>query len=787
MLKNYLKSSLRNLLKNPLSSFINVFGLAIAIATSMIGYTYLAMELGMEKVHTKADRTYMVTSLVDRDGEAALYGPSPAPFGQQIRGDFPQVKRTTRINYRNVVISREPNVFHETVMLVDSTFMHMFDFDIVQGSQTALDDRYAVIISEDAATKYFGEDRAIGQTLGMRFSNGQKISLTVGAVVSIQPMTTSLGFDFLASFELLPVVNPDFKPSDWSTNITATFVELDDPSSMEVVVAGADGYRPLVNGAQRDWQIHEFTFEPLATLYDRSNEIRWDLSSESDKEGQIIINAIGVLMLLLACLNYLNIAIASATKRLKEIGVRKVIGANRQRLIVQFILENVLLSALALVMGLLIANFFFIPGLNNLFAIEFRIDILSAGFVAYLVGLLLFTAVASGAYPAVYISRFQAVSIFRGSLRFGKKNRLTKVFLTLQFILACVTVVCGIAFTQNTHWINNQSWGYDQQNTIVVPVADQSSYQQLRNALQGISDIEMISGGAHHLGLYAPSSIVQFPDRKLEASRLDIEDNYVSTMGLNMKSGRDFKKDYSADETNVIVNETFVANMEWDEALGKTFRYDSTQYTVIGVLEDFHFYSFWAQISPVFLRLGEEENHRYLCARVARENTAAAYAEIESVWTQLFPDVPFDGEFQADVFADFFRNVNGHRVMMTSVAIMGLLLSCFGLYGLVALNVAGRRKEFSIRKVLGAGLGALVRAVSSHFTIFMIIAMAVGAPVSYFLIKMLIETIYEYHMPMTVYPVLMAIGLIMITVLLTLSSQIRKVSTANPTEGLRSE
>ena len=787
MLKNFFKTSIRSLLKNPLSSFINVFGLALAIGVSMVTYTYLALELGMENQHSKQDRLFMLTSLVDRDGEAGLYGLSPAPIGLKLKDDFSQIRRMTRIRDRSVVVKRGDNVFRERVRLADPTFLEMFDFKLTQGGRSSLTDLNAVVLNEKIAKKYFGDEDPMGKTIQMRFPGGKKAQLTVTGIASIPALSTSLEFDFLANFDLMETMEDDFKNSDWSKNILATFIELDDPGEVEYIAENIDQYRGVVNSAQPEWQIQEFTFEPLSTLYERSNDIRWDISNESDTEGRIILSVIAIMILVLACLNYINIAVASATKRLKEIGVRKVVGANRPMLIVQFITENILLSAVALATGFLIAKLFFLPGLGNLFGIEFRLEALTLEFFCYLVGILLITALASGAYPALYISKFQAVSIFRGRLRFGQKNLLTKIFLTFQFILAIITVVCGIAFTLNTEWQNERPWGYNKEETIYVRVADDPTYETLKNELNGNPNIVGLSGGSNHLGSFLGSVILQFPERKVEAYKLDVEGNYLDLLELELVQGRKLRDNYESDKNAVLVNETFVKKMKWEDPIGQTFRYDSTSYTIAGVMKDFHYYSFWAEIESVFLRVVDKD-FRYLVAKAdGEENIIKTFEEVEATWSRLYPEIPFRGDYQEQLYADYFQNVNGHKAIMITVAVIAMILSCFGLYGLVSLNVAGRRKEFSIRKVLGARLGALANAVSSHFLIYLIISMIIGAPVSYFLIELLLGVIYTYHMPMTVFPVLIAVVLIAITVLITISTQINKVSTANPTEGLRME
>ncbi len=787
MLKNFLRTAARNLLKNPLSSFINVFGLALAIGVCMVAYAYLSMEFGMEEQHAKRDKVFMLLSEVDRDGEADWYGISPAPIGPKLRADFPQIANTTRIRDRGVVVKRDANVFQESVRMVDPSYLHMFDFDMTAGSRESLQQINSVVLNQRMAEKYFGKNNAMGETIQMRFPGGEKALLTVTGIAQITTFSTCLEFDFLANYNLLDQVEPDFKTTDWSENISATFVELDNIGDLDFITKNMDNYRGPVNSAQPDWQIQSFDFESLATIYERSNDIRWDISSESDNEGRVIMSVIGLMMLILACVNYLNIAVASATKRLKEIGVRKVVGASRWMLVAQFITENLLLSGIALVTGIILAKTLFLPGLSDLFAVEFRMDVFNLQFFIYLIGMLLTTALASGAYPALYISKFQAVSIFRGRLRFGKNNLLTKIFLTIQFVLAIITVVCGITFTMNTQWQYERPWGYEKDESIYVQVPDDASFETFRNELAEDSRIKSVTGGTNHLGAYLASSILEFPDRKVETYKLDVEANYIETMGIQVIQGRALRSGYESDKQAVLINETFASNMGWEEPLGKTFRYDSASYTVAGVMKDFHYYSFWSFIRPVFLRV-VDENYNYLVARVADpKQLIATFEHIENTWATTFPELPFRGDYQAQLYQDYFRNVQGHRVLMISIAIIAMILSCFGLYGLVSLNVAGRRKEFSIRKVLGARLKALAGAVSSHFLIFLALALLIGGPISYFLIGQLLDVVYIYHMPMSVFPVVAAILLIVVTVILTISSHILKVTTDNPVDGLRTE
>jgi putative ABC transport system permease protein len=788
MIRNYLKSSIRHLLKNPLASFINVFGLAAAIGTTMLAYAYLSLELTYEGQHMNKDRLFMVTSKVDRDGKADVFGIAPQPLAKVMKSDFPQVEYASRIEKRNVVVKRGDNVFHETIRMADPDYLNMFTLDLYNEKFDAIKDMSSVVIHPQIAEKYFGNENPLGQSLDFQFKGGKKVTLKVVEIANSSEMETSFGFDFLVNFELLGLVDPDYRETNWSENISAAFIMTHKPEDLAVIQEKAKQYADVVNSAQKDWHVLDFGFEPLSTLYDHSRSIRWGISRQSDPDGQVVLVIIGILMLVLACLNYLNIAISSSTKRLKEIGVRKVIGANRLRLITQFIIENLLLSLIALVTGLFLAVYVFLPGFSSLFPVNMEINFLEPEFYFYLGGLLIATAIASGAYPAVYISSFQTVSIFRGKVQFGRKNPITKIFLSLQFVIACLTVACGIYFTLNSKYQERRDWGYDQKQGIMVQLSEEDQFETFKNALANDPDIERISGASHHLGARRASSVIDLPERKVEVGRMDVDAGYVETMNLRIKEGRSFNANSVADESNVIVNEAFVAALDWGNPIGESFRLDSVNYRVIGVVHDFHYWNFWNEISPLMIRLKKSENQtNFLVLRAKEGKTHQVFDRVESKWSSMFPDVPFEGDYQAQLFKGYFNNLKGHGVLMSTVATLALMLSCFGLFGLVSLNVASRLKEFSIRKVLGADLVHITRAVVSHFMNYLLIALIIAGPLSYFTIVKFFGVIYTYHMPLTVYPTVVAVASVLLTVGLTVGTQLNRINRSNPTDGLRIE
>ncbi len=785
MFYNFIKVSLRNLQKHTLSSFINVTGLAVAIGTCMVAYSYLTIELTRESQHTKGDSIYMLTSKVNRDGTDSWFGIAPAPIGPELLETFPQVKNMTRIYDQSVVVSRNEKTFNERTRMADPAFLQMFDFEVVAGNGE-LTGSHDVIINNRVAEKYFGQGNPVGEKVVMRFGD-EPVELQVVGVVSFRPMSTSYRFTFLTNYQLLNLVYKDWDQSDWSRNITATFIEVDSQEDVSLIKEGSSRFIDNIIASQPDWQVEEFGFEVLSNLYYRSKDIRWDISREADTGGTTFLIIVSLLMLALACVNYLNIAISSASRRLKEIALRKVIGGTRKKLVTQFMIENLTLSAVALIMGTFLGILVFIPGFNGIFGISMYVDANEPVFYLFLAGVLLITAIASGAYPAIFISRYQPAQIFRGSLKFGKKNMLTKSFLTVQYVLACVTVLSGILGWQNARYQRQLDWGYSQQDRFLVQVDDSASYQLLKQRLEQEATIKSIASSAHHLGIRVATSVVETPGKKLETRRLDIGVGYIETMGLRLKEGRSFQGDIISDQQKVVVNESFVNRMGWDGAVGQLVTHDSAQYQVIGVLEDFHYDTFYELVEPAFLRLAPDNSYRYLVAEGVAGSSSELFARTSEIWASIFPDRPYSGRYQKDLFNSYFDNLDGQATLMAVVGVFALGLSCFGLFGLVALNVAGRAREFSIRKVLGANTLALVRSVGSHFYLLLAIALAVGAPLGHFGLSAVFDQLYAYHQPITILPVIAAVLAIMATIILTLGLKVFKVVTSNPTEGLRTE
>jgi len=790
MFRNYFKTSLRGLMKTPLTSFINIFGLAVAIGICTLVYGFATWVYRTDQFHEHKSEVYLATFVTDRDGKLQQYGKTPRPLGEMLKADFAYIEKVCRVEDKNVVIKYDDAIFQETLRFTDPEFLEMLTFPMKWGEQKSLSDISSIILSERMSIKYFGDENPVGRDILVMFDEHQSKTFKVTGVAEAFPKSHTIEFNFLVNFQNLKLSDPGYDVSDWSKIINAILIQVKNSSDIIAIGENMDTYKSLRNrSVEEDWAVSSFVFEPIATLHERAGNIKDDISRSSgdNYKSIIFLSILAALLLALACFNYINIAIVSAAKRLKEIGVRKTIGATRRVVIVQFLTENVVVTFFALVLGLMIGKFLIIPAFEfaNDFSMGFKL--IDINLWICLPVLLFLTAAASGIYPAVYISRFEVIKILKGSVQFGKKNPLTKVFLGFQLIIACILIANAVMFTQNSAYLEERSWGYDQEAVLYTRVPGLASFEKLNTVMTQDHNVLTISGSGDHLGKSYSTKIVRFPGHQYEVDQLAIDANYFETMGLKLDHGRAFKERYENDKRTVVVSELFVKTAGLEQPIGQVFKMDSVQYEIIGVVSDFHNNSFYYKMRPTIFKVANREDYRYLSMRVKAGSEKQTYTELQTQWTKLFPEIPFQGGYQEDVWGGYYEEIGVHAKVWQVVALITVILASLGLYGLITLNVAGRVKEFSIRKVLGAGVKNLVTVITSQYVLLFAIALIIAAPVSYYLMGLMFETAYEYHKPITYSSVIIAIVILILVLLMTVSTQLRKVVKTNPVNGLKAE
>lgn len=788
MLQNYFKVSVRGLMKTPLNSSINIFGLAVAIGISLVVYAFMKYDYSTDQFHENADHIFLVTCTGDVDGTVQQYGKTPRPLGELLKTDFAQIEKMCRVEDGPVIVKYHDQVFHEALRYVDAAFLEMFTFPMKWGTAKSLEDLSSIVLSEDMARKYFGDENPVGQELLVKFDETRSKTFKVTGVAQPFPKSRSIDFGLLVNYNNLRVAHPQRSESNWSEFIHATLIQVGDTSSLSQIRSSMKKYQLLQNEARHQWPITSFAFEPLTTLHTRSGDIRDDISYDDNREGRVGMPIIALFMLALACLNYINIAIVSATRRLKEIGVRKVIGANRGRVIFQFLTENIVVTFFAMVVGLALSYFIFLPWFVQFTGWQLELELIDSSLWIFLALLLFFTGIVSGIYPAFYISKFQAVNILKGSVQFGRKNPMTKLFLGMQLILACITITAAVGFTRNNAHQSKLSWGYDHKEILYTPVPDHAGFEKVKAAMLLESNVLSVTGSTHHIGQNMATEILRMPPQKeFEVDHFSVDAQYFATLGLTLKEGRLFYDDSENDQRAIVVNELFAENLNLKKPVGASFELDSVRYEVVGVVKDFHTKSFFHPKRPTIFTLADKEDYRFIAMRVEKGEELAAHAQLKAHWAKLFPETPFQGGYQEELWTQYYFSLGRSETFNKVLAAIAVMLACLGFYGLVTLNVSGRVREFSIRKTLGATVKNIAGLIINEYAWVVLIALAIGAPLSYVATNAYLNALFTYHLPVGTVAVTLSVVLLMLVLLAVTSSQVTRVYRTNPVEGLKAE
>lgn len=792
MLRTYIRLAFRNLKKNKLSSFINILGLAVAIGCSIVVFIFAKVSVVRDDFHAHADRIFMVEHTVrDADGQVQAWASSPLPLARVALDDIPQVEEAVRITFRRGIVQVDENVFSERLQFVDPAFLEVLNYPIQRGEVQALRDPNTIIIGESVATRYFGQENPLGQSMLVRVGEGAPTPFIVGGVLARTPIHSSFSVSLL-----IPIAQQErLLGSDltqWAEQADATFLQLRQPGDAEAATAQLQQYVAVQNAAEQQQRVEAFGLTNIRDISARSFEVRDSIAGGSHPAGTLALVLIGGFILLLACFNYVNIAIGAATRRLKEIGVRKVMGSTKGQLVRQFLVENLVVCLFALLGGMALAEWVLVPGLAEITDAPYRLT-MSAFFGdpmlwGFFGGILLLTGVGAGLYPAFYIAAFQPVTIFKGKQRLGGRTRFTYALLSFQFVLSFITLAMGIVVAQNGAYQANRDWGYNQDQTLVLPMNSSEQYAPLMQDLRQHPGVVNIAGATHHIGLSSQQNTIGVRGETYPVTEFRVGSGYLETLQFGLKEGRFLADNRGTDgEQAILVNETLVARQGWQNPVGQQVLVEGEPVTVVGVLEDFHYVSFMTKIDPIMVRLADEADFRYLAIQAQAGQVNAVAQHMRTVWQVQVPDAPYRGFFQDQVFASFYRSNDALTIIFSVAGLFALLIACMGLFGVVALHIAKRMKELSIHKVLGATTGNILHLVNKPFFWVMGIALMLAGPTSYFMMDALLGAAYEYYIDLTPAPFVATGGVLLLTAVLTVGMLVYKAATANPIVALRDE
>ncbi|MBD2699243.1 ABC transporter permease [Spirosoma sp. BT702] len=742
MLTNYFILAYRNLLRNKVASFINIVGLSIAIASAITVFIILKNFWTLDDFHVNGDRIYMLEYTTQAKDEVRTFGDAPAPMAAAL-AQYPQVKRMVRVEQEGVSIYHKESVFSELLTYADTSFFSLFTFPLKYGNPAALSDPAALILSHKTAEKYFPNQNPIGQPFMVVTEGKEKKQFVVRGVAEKFPSNAGMKFELLTGYDQSHSI---LKKQDWTTHIRGLFVEINHPEEAQKLARQMSQYVAVYNAKNIESPIQSFLFDNLRHPAPNAYDVRRRPAEANHPITTLLFSAMALIMMGLSCFNYVNISLGTVTQRLKEIGMRKVMGGTRGQLIAQFMIENVLLCFVSLLLGLLITQVFLVPLFNSIMVMTISVSFAqNAPLWLFMAGILTFTAITSGAYPALYLSALRPIMIFASRQVGSHKSTFSGILLTAQFSLAFIAVILGVVISTTGIAWKKLDWGYNPDPLLVVRLSDSTQYGILKNELTQNPAISAISGAEEHVGESMILQEIHEGSESINVARYNVDATYFQTLGLPPTSGRLFSRDRLAENAqSTVVNEKFVQRLGWKGTVeGRSLRIDKQLYTVIGVVKDFKLIGSGAA-RPAMFTTATESQFQYLVARFEPNSGPSLVTTLERTWKVKFPRTTLSYFYQKEVFNSFDTTFQRLGQSFGYIAGLALLIACMGLYGLAAQHFARRLKEVSVRKVLGASVSQIIVLVNRRFILLLSIAGLIANMLCYVGIRLTLQQTEEF-------------------------------------------
>ncbi len=792
MFKNYLKITLRNLKQHKLYVFINILGLGTALACCIIAFLNWDYNNQFDAYHYDTDHVYRINFVRITNGRPIKNGNCPQPLGAQIKNTLTKVDQVIRYYPVDGNFRVDNEVFRVNVSAVDPEFFSVFNFPMVVGNADVMDKK-SIVISTDLQIKHFPDlDNPVGEVL--TYNNGNKrIEFQVAGVFEKPPLNSSFLADAFIHYDNTFDIQ-DWKEDDWR-RFNNTFVTIKNPVDVKHVESQLQQYVEVQNKAKEDYKVSEYYLDPFVGMSVRAErEDVWNhwLGQSLPTAAAVAPGIMAFLILLIACFNFTNTSIAIANRRIKEIGIRKVLGSDRKSLIIQFLGENILLVFLAMVVGLVLA-IFLTPLYSAMWPfLDIHLDLMeNPSLLGFMVLLLLFTGLLAGSYPAFYISSFEPITILRGKVKFSGTNMLTRILLTLQFAISLMAIISGIIFSQNATYQEQYDMGFDMESIISAQVKDEQGFVKMRNELSGYDMVKEIAGSRHSISYsWYTDPIRHESSEEMDVNIFDIGAGYLSTIGATILEGRDFIENSQRDaESSVIINEEMARVMGWENPLDKRIILrDTIALHVIGVVKDIYFQGgLWDPLEPMLMRYVDQSRFRYLSVQADVKNLMEVKALMDEKWKVVFPYELSTVRILEEQKAETALVNYNIKVMFIFLGMLAVLLSVIGLFNLVSLNLIKKMKEIGVRKVLGATIENITLKVSREFIIILSIASILGCIGSYYLTEMLMANIWAYYVPLGPLPFIISVFLLFLVSGITIGGKVIKAALMNPAVILKDE
>jgi putative ABC transport system permease protein len=790
MIKNFFSIAVRNISRHKGFTLINVGGLAIGLAASLLILLWVQDEYSYEKFNLNAENIYRVEEDQFYSGERYHVTVTPYPSGPVWMENIPEIKEQTRISsLPRLLFRKDDKVFFESsVIAADSGLLKMFTLPLKSGDPaTALNSPHSIILTEKMAVKYFGETNPLGESLTLE--NNSRFMVT--GVMKELPKNSMFTFDAVLAYSFLDEIG--VSSDSWGNNSIFTYVLLENGVDVTAI------HKKLTDIVleHNPETSTKFVLFPLLDIHLHTQ------FGFSENKGPVIVvyifTLIAIFVLLIACINFVNLSTARASGRGKEIGIKKVAGADQVSLIFQFMLESLLLVTVALVLGLILIGLS-LGTFNNISGKIFNLsDLLQLRFIISFVIVGLLAGFISGIYPALYLSSFKPVKVLKGEMVSGKGNRrLRQILVVIQFTLSILIAVAAIFMYLQLKFMQDKDLGFDKENLISIPMTDnmKSNYYSLKSELLRETLIQGVTASMHNPVMMGSNSggarwDGMDPEKHVLIGVNGIDYDYLTTMKMELVSGRAFSKEFTADLArdttgNFLINEEVVEIMGIGDPVGKNFRFMGLNGKIVGVLKNFHFKGADQEIEPMAFALADTSYLSFILIRLTPGNITASLNSVENIWNKVIPDYPLQYTFIDQDYDNIFRSQLRLTSLLKYFTILAVIIACLGLYGLSSFSTERRTNEIGVRKVMGAGFFAIMYTVSKEFLVLILISIVIAIPSGWIIVGNLLKQ-FPYRIDMGIFVFAgIALGAAIIA-MLTVSFQAYRASGLNPAEALKVE
>ena len=789
MFRNYFKIAFRNLLKNRGYSFINIGGLTVGLASAMLIFLWIADEYSYDKFQTNYHNTYQLYQSQEWNmGHIGTAEAMPYPMLETLPAKASMVKNICMTNWGegNMLQVGETRI-NKMQLSVSQDFLKMFTFPLIKGDANhALDELTSIVITESTAKALFGDADPMGQFIRIDNDREQKVT----GVVRDVPRQSKFRFDFLLPFSYYEATQPWIRNSkgNWDNNSFQMYVQLQDGAT-----------EAETNAAIQNIIRENNPNAPTAKLFLHPMS-KWRLQANFE-EGQNtgglldyvrLFTAIAVFVLVIACINFMNLATARSESRAKEVGIRKSIGSRRKELILQFLGESVMVTAFAFALAVTLVELL-LPSYNLLVDKNISIDYTNGLIWLVAISLILVIGLFTGSYPAFYLSGFQPVKVLKGKIDAAKGGSTPrKVLVVLQFTTSIALIIGTVVIYQQIQHVKNRDMGYDRENLIQIWTNNEleTNFQTIRNELVATGAVKSICKSNSPVTSIFSNQDVKWQgmpgDTRVAFSTIATEYDYTETMGVKMILGRDFSRDFPSDSSAVVINQAALKMIGFEEPLGQKLEWGGDQFEIVGVMQDMVMADAMAVVQPLMMYLIPDWSSTITIRLNKTEDINAAIAQVESVFKKHNPNYPFEYKFTDEIFNRKFANINLISRLAGIFGGLAIAITCLGLLGLAAFTAEQRTKELGIRKVMGATVSSLVMLVSKDFTRLVLIAFLLAAPLAWWYLNEFLMR-YEYRIEIGYWVFGIVGGFALLLTVLIVSTQALKAATANPTKSLRSE